>query len=195
MFLFTSLLLSSLLYSASCQRSWLSQLSELDSQEIADWYRGGASTQLGRWIMAAGRDRDRNRERDSDRDRDRDRGRERDRDGGSDNKSENKEKETPQKRRKTSRRVQKSSRQSKSELPESIGDSDNGAFYRVLESEDGEEDLVLIKNKDKGSEYLPEDIPLPEGPLYREIGSGDQKELVLIKNPRKTLRDLIIGPT
>ena len=183
MFLLPSLLFSSLVCSSSCQRSWLSQLGELDSQEIADWYRGGASTQLGRWIMAPGRDRERVR----DRDRDRDRGR--------DNKSENKEKETPQKRRKTSRRVQKSSRQMESDPSESSGDSANGAFYRVLESEDGEEDLVIIKNTDKSSEYLPEDIPLPEGPLYREIGSGDQRELVLIKNPRKTLRDLIIGPT
>ena len=181
MFLFPSLLFSSLVCSSSCQRSWLSQLGELDSQEISDWYRGGASTQLGRWIMAPGRDRGRKR----DRERDRGRGRER----------ENKEKETPQKRRKTSRRVQKSSRQRMSHLSDSSKDSTNGAFYRVLESEDGEEDLVIIKNTDKTSEYLPEDIPLPEGPLYREIGSGDQRELVLIKNPRKTLRDLIIGPT
>ena len=181
MFLFPSLLFSSLVCSSSCQRSWLSQYSELDSQEIADWYRGGASTQLGWWIMAPGRDRGRKR----DGGRDRGRGRER----------ENKEKETSQKRRKTSRRVQKSSRQRKSDLSDSSEDSTNGAFYRFLESEDGEEDLVIIKNTDKTSEYLPEDIPLPEGPLYREIGSGDQRELVLIKNPRKTLRDLIIGPT
>ena len=40
---------------------------------------------------------------------------------------------------------------------------------------------MLIKNRSRSSEYLPEDIPLPEGPLYREIGIGDQKELVLIK--------------